>query len=394
MGIAIERGILTVVAQLDFNVYWAAAKLFAQNQNIYNGSLTRGLVRALNLEYVDGSDYIYPPYLAAVLSPITRLHPLRAGFLWYLGSLVALGFAVWFILRGRAQASGEVVDIVQWSDYLFVALAFAPTFYSFYVGQINALILLLLAAVYFLLEKDKEVLAGIVLAVSILLKAAPVLLVFYMVVRKKYVAVISTAVVVTTIVLVTLPIFGAHLWTYLTTVLPEMSVPEPNPINQSLHAFFSRVFTKNDYTAAILDAPRLSRFLALLVSMAFMLLTMAKLMPDNPTLSESCHDMTFGALVTLMTIVPPLAWETLHILLAFPLIVLFARWARMSRGQRFLLAVSIFLLNVQILGALFHGSLGKFPVLRYLWPLMSLGLYGAITLFFLQIGIRKSGIRD
>jgi len=100
--------------------------------------------------------------------------------------------------------------------------------------------------------------------------------------------------------------------------------------------------------------------------------------------------MTFGALVALMTIVPPLAWETLHILLAFPLIVLFGRWARMSRGQRFLLAASIFLLNVQTLGLLFHSSLGKFPVLRYLWPLMSLGLYGATILLFLQIRIRRT----
>lgn len=102
--------------------------------------------------------------------------------------------------------------------------------------------------------------------------------------------------------------------------------------------------------------------------------------------------MTFGALVALMTIVPPLAWETLHILLAFPLIVLFGRWARMSRGQRFLLTVSIFLLNVQGLGTLVHGSLGKFPVFRYLWPLMSLGLYGATILLFLQIRIRKTNV--
>ena len=422
MGIAIEREILTVAAQIDFNVYWAASRLFIQDQDIYDGSLTSGLIRDLDLEYIDDSDYIYPPYLAAVLSPLTRLHPLKAGLLWYLGGLAAIGFAVWLILRGRAESRGEVVELLQWGDYLFVALAFAPAFYSFYVGQINAFILLLLTAVYFLLEKDKQILAGVTLAVSILLKVAPVLLVFYMAVRKKHIALLSTVVVVAGLVLLTWPVFGLHLQTYFTTVLPEMSVPEPKPINQSLHAFFGRIFTRNDYAAAILDAPRLSRFLALLFSTVLMLLTAAKLLPDNqylrkvaqegrprpvrvagtppgsrnfsstdnPTLSESCHDMTFGALVTLMTIVPPLAWETLHILLAFPLVVLFGRWARMSRGQRSLLTVSIFLLNVQTLGLLFHGSLGKFPVLRYLWPLMSLGLYGATILLFLQIWIRET----
>ena len=392
MGIAIEREILTVLTQVDFNVYWAASRLFIQNQDMYDGSLTSGLVRALDLEYIDDSDYIYPPYLAAVLAPLTRLHPLRAGFLWYLGGLVAIGFAVWFILRGRAESRSEVVELLQWSDYLFVALAFAPAFHSFYVGQINAFILLLLAAVYFLLEKDKQVLAGVVLAVSILLKVAPVLLVFYMAVRKKHIALLSTVVVVAGLVLLTWPVFGLHLRTYFTTVLPEMSVPKLNPINQSLHAFFGRIFTRNDYTAAILDAPRLSRFLALLLSIVLMLLTAAKLAPDNPTLSESCHDMTFGALVTLMTIVSPLAWESLHLLLAFPLISLYARWARMSRDERSLFIVSIFLLNVQTLGALFHVSLGKFPVLRYLWPLMSLGLYGAIVLLFLQIRIRRTNV--
>jgi len=55
-----------------------------------------------------------------------------------------------------------------------------------------------------------------------------------------------------------------------------------------------------------------------------------------------------------------------------------------------LLAVSVILLNVQGVGALFHGSLGKFPVLRYLWPLMSFGLYGAAILLFLQIRIRET----
>jgi len=265
MGIAIERGILTVATQIDFNVYWAASKLFIQDQDIYDGSLTSGLIRALDLEYIDHSDYIYPPYLAAVLSPLTHLHPLRAGLLWYLGGLVAIGFAVWFILRGRAESRGEVVELPQWGDYLSVALAFVPAVYSFYVGQINAFILLLLAAVYFLLEKDKQVLAGVVLAVSILLKVIPVLLVFYMAVRKKYIALLSTVVVVAGLVLLTWPVFGLHLRTYFTTVLPEMSVPEPNPINQSLHAFFGRIFTRNDHTAAILDAPRLSRFLTLAV---------------------------------------------------------------------------------------------------------------------------------
>jgi hypothetical protein len=173
-----------------------------------------------------------------------------------------------------------------------------------------------------------------------------------------------------------------------------MSVPKPNPINQSLHAFFGRLFTRNEYTATLLDAPDLVRFLALLFGIVLMLLTGAKLVPDHPTLSESSHELTFGALVTLMTIVPPLAWETLHILLAFPLIVLFARWVRMSRGQRGLLAVSMFLLNVQTLGLLFHGPLDRFPVARYLWPLMSLGLYGAIMLLFLQIQIRETAAVD
>jgi len=126
------------------------------------------------------------------------------------------------------------------------------------------------------------------------------------------------------------------------------------------------------------------------LSIVLILLTVAKLAPDDPTLSESCHDMTFGALVALMTIVPPVAWETLHILLAFPLIVLFGRWARMSRGQKIMFCVSISLLNIQGLGTLFDGSLGKLSVLRYLWPLMSLGLYGATILLFLQIRIRRT----
>jgi hypothetical protein len=285
--------------------------------------------------------------------------------------------------------------MVQWSDYLFLALAFAPTAYSFYVGQINAFILLLLAAVYFLLEKDKEILAGIVLAVSILLKVAPVLFVLYMLIRKRYIALISTTMVVTGIVLITIPTFGSSLSTYLATVLPRLPiVPQPDPVNQSLNGFFGRMFTKNDWATPIYDAPLLYRILTPLACIVFILLTAIKLMPDNSTLSESYNDTAFGAFVTLMTIISPLAWQTLHILLAFPLIVLFGRWARISRSQRFLLGVSMFLLNVQTLWALFHSSLGKFPVLRYFWPLMSLGLCGAITLLLLQIGIIKSGIRD
>ncbi|MCJ7634516.1 hypothetical protein MUP77_19255, partial [Candidatus Bathyarchaeota archaeon] len=68
-------------AQVDFNTYYAAAKLLSQGKDIYDAGLTRDVVTSFKLECINGSNYIYAPYLAFALSPVAFLHPLVLGLL-------------------------------------------------------------------------------------------------------------------------------------------------------------------------------------------------------------------------------------------------------------------------------------------------------------------------
>ncbi|MCP4661232.1 MAG: DUF2029 domain-containing protein, partial [bacterium] len=186
LAIAARKPHTTQFGQVDFNTYYAAAVLFTRGQDMYDGALTRELTTAQGLAYIENSNYIYPPYLAGLLSLAVSLEPLTLGLLWYLAGLAGLSLALWLILRGQSFCAKDAFR--RWQYCLIFALVFAPVGHSFYVGQINAFLLLLFAAAFYALVREQSVCSGILLGAATLIKVAPGILSIPLLASRRYAA--------------------------------------------------------------------------------------------------------------------------------------------------------------------------------------------------------------
>lgn len=388
VAIATRREPAVRFAQVDFNTYYAAATLFVRGQNIYDGKLLGNLIRNLGLEYIDGSNYIYPPYLAMFLIPLTFLPPLSAGFVWYIINLVALCLATWFIASSGLHPETSTSQKSQWCDFMILSLIFVPTTYSFYVGQVNAILLLLLAGTYFFLEKDREIMAGVMLGTSILIKVAPAIMMVYLIIKRKRTAFISALSTVIATILITAPAVYTCLMAYPTVMIQKLSTAVPHPVNQSINGFFSRLFTETQFTVPLWNAPELVNIFTWISSLVILIIvTISMMVASRKYVQKASDDLLFGQLVTVMVVISPLAWENFYLLLVFPILAIFRRWNTLSRSQRYLFVTSFLLITAQRLWDPFVNSPTDFPALRHFPLLMSLGLYGALILLFLKIQV-------
>jgi len=389
MGIAITKQWepFKSFSQVDFNTYYAAAKLFEDNGNIYDGLLSEKLILSYGIQYISGSDYIYPPFLAFTLIPLARFSPLIAGFIWYMVSFLSLCASVWFIVKSSFTYKNSFEFWGKFRDSLIIALIFVPTAYSFYVGQVNAILLLLLAGTFYFLENDKEIVAGFLLSLAILIKVAPVLIFIYLIGRRKFRTIFATLVVLASTILASIPLMKYQLLEYLTIIFPTLTTPTPHPVNQSLNGFFSRLFTQNNFTIPLFDMPNFVRISVLITSLILVGIVTFKcfLLYRKPRIASLESSLCFSQIITLIVVTSPLAWENFYILLIFPILILYLKQRYLEKKDMKLFIGSILLITAQRLWDPYINSPFSFPNLHYFSIFMSLGLYGALLSLWLQI---------
>lgn len=137
----------------DFSIYWAAAQEVAGGGSAYGYTLSVG---AENIGV--GRIYVYPPFLAHALAPLTFLPQPVAFGLWTAGS-VAL--ASWALRRGGEHLGRDWPRLLLASGFLWVSLV---------LGQVN---LLVAAGLILALGSRDDRLAGAGLALAVLLRATP-----------------------------------------------------------------------------------------------------------------------------------------------------------------------------------------------------------------------------
>lgn len=374
-------------SQVDFNTYYAAAKLFEDNGNIYDGLLSEKLILSYGIEYISGSDYIYPPFLAFTLIPLARFSPLIAGFIWYMVSFLSLCASVWLIVKSSFIYKKSFEFWGKFRDSLIIALIFVPTAYSFYVGQVNAILLLLLVGTFYFLETDKEIVAGFLLSLAILIKVAPVLIFIYLIGRRKFRTIFATLVFLALIILASIPFMKDQLLEYLTIIFPTLTTPAPHPVNQSLNGFFSRLFTQNNFTIPLVDIPDFVRIGVLLTSLILVGIVAYKcfLLYKKPKIASLESSLCFSQIITLIVVTSPLAWENFYVLLIFPTLLLYLEQRNLGKKDMKLFIGSILLITAQRLWDPYINSPFSFPYLHYFSIFMSLGLYGALLSLWLQI---------
>ena len=152
-------------------------------------------LRAGRDPYAGVYPYLYPPFLAAALVPLTFLPPAAAAWLWAAASAAAIAASAALVANGSSRV-------------LLLALAFAPFAATQWNLQANAFVLPLLVVARARLDRGLEASGGAALGLSIALKPFGLLAAAGLVVAGRWRAGLAAAAAALLPFLVVLPFSG------------------------------------------------------------------------------------------------------------------------------------------------------------------------------------------
>ncbi len=338
-----------------------------------------GLVNPYVRLITSSGPFNYPPTSFLILLPFGWIQllfsQLVAWYVWVIFSLVTLLLGLWICLKHVKLATG----------WLFVGalilfwFLFFPTKYNFGMGQINTLTLFLLAAGIYLTNYKKIPLATFCLALAGAIKLAPLITIAYFVLRRDWHGV-GWYMFWLVVFFASTFLFVPWAWQqhYYFQVFFNAFPLSGKDIyyNQSLLAFLARS----------LHQPTVIKLAQYLLSCLLVLVTAVQSFRIS-------NNRLWAALVALILLLNPLAWQHHFVLAAIPLIFLAA-----DQGITFWLVVAYllaaanfarpelipsdfgFLLSHQFFGALVLWLLAVFPkqegkVIALLWIILLVVAY-------------------
>lgn len=236
----------------DFDTYYYAAKDVLSGVFIYS-------------EHDGLSPYIYPPFFACLLTPLTLFGIEIASFIWYVLNLAFLFLSLY--LCARLIFKEKKINLAQKSlpllpTILFLIVTFAIFIDNISMLQANILLFsLVLSGIYFFSRK-LDVLAGLFLGMAISIKVVPIVFLIYFIFKREFktcVFIVLWALVFSFAVPSLCMGMGDAVWALIVwnksmllksiSGIPgsDMLIVMFNPQNQSIAAFFSRWLIKNDF---------------------------------------------------------------------------------------------------------------------------------------------------
>lgn len=222
----------------DFGCYWLGgwavrdgvprqmyATLDAPDANgLYSLNTPSPEWTALSDRHLNGSivpwAYIYPPYCAVLVAPLTLL-PYRAALaLWKLANFGAYIWCVALLLSFARPCL--TATRLKWVALLTLASPLLAR--TLILGQVSPLLLLAVIAFFAYLRAGKPVLAGVCLALGAATKISPLLFVVWLLARREYRVVISCFVTLAFLTLLTWGVVGsAPFVLFIRHVFPILS---------------------------------------------------------------------------------------------------------------------------------------------------------------------------
>ena len=211
----------------DFSAYWSAARHLLAGEPIYTAAQLAGSY-APQVQYL----YLYPPPLAALVTPLAWLFPTdyrAAAWVWAgLGALILAG-SVLALARSERLADRYPV-LAGRGRWLLVAGAFAfpPVVGELVLGNVHLLLLGLLTVAWLGIQRGDSrghALAGGAIGIAAVIKVFPGLLLLWLLLTRRFRAAAWVAIGAGAAVLVTLPFTGIEPWTQFPTVLANLSAP-------------------------------------------------------------------------------------------------------------------------------------------------------------------------
>src|SRR5438874_2564413 len=222
-------GLTPAALRFDFVNYFGGAQAAAHGTDIY-----ADFKRSWGTEaWVTA--YIYPPFFAELLAPLTPLGLLTAARIWLLVVHAAFIGSLTLILRLHPELSRAGRRLV-----LLAAFGFMPVYLNLKFQQVATLWLLLLTASLWAALRRRDHLGGAVIAMAASLKVTPIFLIppFARLGRLRLAAIASAALLALT---VTTMLASPGSWQFFTVVLPRIGLGTANWDNGSIDGLVSRV---------------------------------------------------------------------------------------------------------------------------------------------------------
>jgi alpha-1,2-mannosyltransferase len=264
--------------------------------------------------------YIYPPFFALVLAPLTSLGLVAAGRIWLI--LIQLTFitALWLILRISPELSKSARRV-----FLLASFVFMPVYLNLKFQQVATLWLLLLTAALWAGLARRSRLTGLFIAVAASLKVVPIFLIPLFARLRRWSVVLYSSVLLVVITGVSLVISPDSVQ-FFTEVLPRIGLGNSNWDNGSITGLVSRFVAF--YPSAFGGSTALLAKALILVGIVAILGLTLWMVPsrDGPWMLR----LGTASLVTALLMVSSVTWQHHLVVLLLPIAVAMA-WIQARR---------------------------------------------------------------
>lgn len=232
----------------DFPVYYVAGSMSGHGPDLYNvpqgdpalrpyfvlsnvPSSSGWAQQAQRFGFHGASPFIYPPFAALIMRPLSFFSPRLSLFLWRCVSGLLTAISVYLILASFTRTQIGLKFVLA----LAGAFSFFPFIETIDLGQANALILACWATGIYLAVKQKFTFSALCFALGTLIKVNPVLAVGVFVIRRQWKWVAAYFVWLLVMIGISVGVSGwAAQVTYVRSVLPTLSRGAPIAENKSL----------------------------------------------------------------------------------------------------------------------------------------------------------------
>ena len=179
--------------------------------------------------------YIYPPFFALVLAPLTSLGLVAAARIWLLVVHAAFLVALALVLRINPELSRSGRRL-----FLLASFSFMPVYLNLKFQQVATVWLLLLTATLWAALRRRAGLGGIFIAAAASLKVSPIFLILLFARLGRWrIAVLGSLTLLAVTVISMLAAPGS--WQFFTVVLPRIGLGTANWDNGSIDGLVSRL---------------------------------------------------------------------------------------------------------------------------------------------------------
>ena len=215
--------------RFDFVNYFGGAQAAANGTDIYADFKRSWGTEAWVVAY------IYPPFFALVLAPLTSLGLLAAARIWLLAVQVAFFGSLALILRIHPELSRGGRRLL-----LLASLGFMPVYLNLKFQQVATVWLLLITATLWAALRRRAGLAGAFIAAAASLKVSPIFLIpLFARLGRWRIAVLGSVSLLALTAVTMLAAPGS--WQFFTVVLPRIGLGTANWDNGSIDGLVSRI---------------------------------------------------------------------------------------------------------------------------------------------------------